>query len=60
MTNKVPFFKYFAFLPKIREKRAINEVSTKNIIICDSDSINMWILADEAGCFTIFFKYYVI
>ena len=54
MTNKVPFFKYFAFLTKIRKKCAISEVSTKNRIICDTDSINMWILADEACRFTNF------
>ena len=54
MTNKVPFFKYFAFLTKIRKKWAISEVSTKNRIICDTDSINMWILADEACRFTNF------
>ena len=57
MTNKVPFFSYLSnilFFTKIRKKCAINEVSTKNGIICDTDTINMWILADEACCFTNF------
>ena len=32
----------------------MSEVSTKNRIISDTNSINMWILADEACCFTNF------
>ena len=51
MTNKVPYFqlsfKYFGFLTQIRKKCAISEVSTKSTIIWETDSINMWILADE-------------
>ena len=35
-------------------KCAISEVSVKNIIIWDTDSINMWILADEACRFINF------
>ena len=35
-------------------KCAISEVSAKNRIIWDTDSINMWILADEACRFTNF------
>ena len=54
MKNKVPFFKYCAFLTQIRKKCARNEISSKNRIICDTDSINMWILIDEACSFTIF------
>ena len=55
MTNNLPFqlsFKYFAFLAQIWETCAISEVSAKNRIIWDTDSINMWILADEACRFT--------
>ena len=32
----------------------MSEVSTKNLIIWDTNSINMWILADEACRFTNF------
>ena len=50
MTYKVPFFSYFsnsfAFLTQIRKTCAMSEVSTKNRIIWDTNSINMWILAD--------------
>ena len=48
------FFKCFAFLTQIRKECAISEVSTKNRAICDTDSINMWILADQACRFTDF------
>ena len=41
------------------KKYAIVEISTKKKIICDTESINMWIWADEANRFT-FFEYYVI
>ena len=61
MTNKVPFFSYFqlffkcfAFLTQIKKKCAMSEVSTKNIIIWDSNSTNIWTLADEACRFTNF------
>ena len=58
MTNKVPFFSYlsniFASLTQIRKKCAISEVFTKNRIIWDTDSINMWILVDKACRFTNF------
>ena len=50
MTNKVPFFSYLSKLFAFRtdlEKCAISEVSTKNTIIWNTNSINMWILADE-------------
>ena len=40
--------KYFAFLAQIGKKCAVSQVSTKNRIIWDTDSINIWILADEA------------
>ena len=55
MTSKVSFsaiFQISCFLTQIRKKCAINEVSNKNRIIWDTDSINMWILADEASRFT--------
>ena len=48
------FLKYFAFSTQIRKKCVISEVSTKNRIIWDTASINMWILADEACRFTNF------
>ena len=51
MTNKVPFFSY---LDTDQEKCAISEVYAKNRIIWDTDSINMWILADKAFRFTNF------
>ena len=58
LTNKVLFvrlsFKYFAFLTQIVKNCAIREVSTKNVIICDVESINMWILADKACNFMSF------
>ena len=59
MTNKIPFFKlsfifFCFFFTRIRKKCAISEVPTKNRIICDTDSINMWILADEACRFINF------
>ena len=36
------------------KKYAIVEISTKKKIICDTESINMWISADEAYRFTNF------
>ena len=58
MTNKVSFFSclsnVFAFFTQISKKCAISGVSRKNRIICDIDSINMWILADEACRLPIF------
>ena len=33
---------------------AIVEISTEKKIICDTESINMWIWANEAYCFTDF------
>ena len=36
------------------KKYAILEISTKQKKICDTESINMWILADVANCFTDF------
>ena len=33
------------------KKYAIIEISTKKKIICDTESINMWIWTDEAYCF---------
>ena len=35
--------KNFAFLTRIMKKFAIVEISTKKEIICDTESINMWI-----------------
>ena len=57
MTNNVPFsaiFQIFYFLTQIRKKCAMSEVSTKNRIIRDTNSINIWILADTACRFTNF------
>ena len=60
LTNKVPFFsyilKYFAFLTQIRKKYGIFAILTKNKVICDTESIYMSILADEACRFTSFFN----
>ena len=53
----VPFsaiFKKFCFLDTEYEKYAIVEVSTKKKIICDTESINMWLSADEVFRFTDF------
>ena len=36
------------------KKYAILEISTKKKIICDTESINMWIWADEGYRFTYF------
>ena len=44
----------FCFFDTDQEKCAISEVSTKNRVIWDTDSINMWILADKACRFTNF------
>ena len=64
LTNKVPLFsyisKYFAFLTQIRKKYGIFVISTKNKVICETESIYTSILADEACRFTSFFQYYVI
>ena len=38
----------------------MSEVATKNRIFWDTNSINMWSLADETCRFANFFKYYVI
>ena len=54
MSHFSAIFQIFCFLTQIRKKCIISEVSTKNRIICDTDLINMWILADEAGCFVNF------
>ena len=60
LTNKVPFFsyilKYFAFLTQIRKKYGIFAIPAKNKVICDTESIYMSILADEACRFTSFFS----
>ena len=64
LTNKVPFFSYilnfFTFLTQIRKRYGIFVIPTKNKVICDTESIYMLILADEACRFTSFFQYYVI
>ena len=46
--------KYFAFLTQIRKKYGIFVISTKNKVICDTESIYTSILADEACHFTSF------
>ena len=55
LTDKVPFFSHFSaifqmycFFDADQEKYAMSEVSIKNRIIWDPNSINMKILADEA------------
>ena len=58
LTNTSPIFplcfKNFGFFDTDYEKYAIVEISTKKKIICDTESINMWISADEAYHFTDF------
>ena len=58
LTNKVPFFqlclKYFAYLTEIRKKYVLFVIPTNNKVICDSESIYMLILAEEACHFTNF------
>ena len=57
LTNTVPFsaiFQKFCFFDTDYEKYAIVEISTEQKIICDTESINMWIQADEAYRFTDF------
>ena len=46
--------KKFCFFDTDYEKYAIVEISTKKKIICDTESINMWIWADKAYRFTDF------
>ena len=56
LANKAPFFqlsfKYLAFLTQIRKDYAIFVICTKIETICETGSINMLILADEACQFT--------
>ena len=60
LANKAPFFqlsfKYLAFLTQIRNDYAIFVICTKNETICETGSINMLILAEEAAQFTDFFN----
>ena len=43
LTNTVPFFKNLLFSTQIMKKYASVEISTKKKIICDTESINIWI-----------------
>ena len=58
LANKAPFlqlsFKYLAFLTQIRKDYAIFVICTKNETICETGSIDMLILADEACQFADF------
>ena len=54
MTNTIPFFSYLSNILISLIQIRINEVSDKDRIIWDTDSINMWILADEACRFANF------
>ena len=47
-------FKKFPFLKQIMKKYAMVEISTIKKIICDIESINMWIWVDEVYRFTDF------
>ena len=51
-----PYVNYFVFFAQIRKKHAILVIHTKNKVIYDAESINMymWILAEEACRFTNF------
>ena len=44
---------------KIMKKYAIVEISSKKKIICDTESINMWIWDDEVYLFTDFSNSYL-
>ena len=59
LTNKVLYFsyilKYFAFFTQIKNKYGIFVIPTKNKVICDTESIYMLILANEACRFTSFY-----
>ena len=56
LTKKVQFFRYisniFLFSLRLEEKYVIFVIPSKDKIIYDAESINMWILADEACPFT--------
>ena len=57
LTNKVPFFSYILNILRFdsnQEKYAVFVLPTKNKVIYDNESINMWILADESCRFTNF------
>ena len=56
MTNTIPFFSYLSNILLSLIQIRINEVSDKDRIVWDTDSINMWILADEACRFAIFWN----
>ena len=59
MINMIPFlaiFQIFCFFQTDQEKCAVGEISTKNEVICDTESINMWILADKTCHFNNFFQ----
>ena len=58
LINKAPFspiFQIFSFLTQIRKDYAMFVICTKNEAICETGSINMLILVDEACQFTDFF-----
>ena len=52
LTNTVPFFSYLSkislFVTRNMNSYTIVEISTKKKIICDTELVNTWILADEA------------
>ena len=48
------YIEIFCFLTQIRKKYGIFVILTKNKVICDTESIHMSILADEACRFTSF------
>ena len=58
LANKASFFqlsfKYLAFLTQTRKDYALFLICTKNETICETGSINMLILVDEACQFTDF------
>ena len=58
VANMVPFLSYFSnnfgFLTYFMKNYAIVEISTKKEIICDTESINMRIRANEASRFIDF------
>ena len=57
LTNKVPFFSYISILYIFYSdygKYTLFVIFTKNKVTYDSESKNMWILADEACRFINF------
>ena len=53
-------FQTFCVFDTDYQKYPIVQISSKKKIINDTESINIWIIADQAYHFTDFLKHYVI